>query len=289
MRVVRVVGSKVWGSAGCWGTAGAAGYRSPRRWGRRAGRVAAAAGEGARVVTSRPPPWPWPWPRGRPAGLGGLAPSAARRSPPLRVPLSLRLRRPLEPPLPRRRPPHVGRGPSPPRGRPARPSRSVAEARAYAASVVGRTRRSLRSRRLRRRRARADVTARGGGARRRARCFAAAGGAARRPLCFAAASGYSGCSPRSQRKHTGAGTRARGGRRVASTLRGTVLSPPARARPAVAMATRDRPHFSFVTVSPPDITAGRRRGVWSAPRWVDFGGWWLGTGRVGPGCENSLG
>lgn len=113
--------------------------------------------------SSRPPPWPWPWPRGRPAGLGGLAPSAARRGPPLRVPLSLRLRRPLEPPLPRRRPPHVGRGPSPPRGRPARPSRSVAEARAYAASVVGRTRRSLRSRRLRRRRARADVTARGEG------------------------------------------------------------------------------------------------------------------------------
>lgn len=163
MRAVRVVGSKVRRAAGRWGAVGAAGYRSPRRWGRRAGRVAAAAGEGARVVTSRPPPWPWPWPRGRPAGLGGLAPSAARRGPPLRVPLSLRLRRPLEPPLPRRRPPHVGRGPSPPRGRPARPSRSVAEARAYAASVVGRTRRSLRSRRLRRRRARADVTARGEG------------------------------------------------------------------------------------------------------------------------------
>lgn len=73
------------------------------------------------------------------------APSAALRGPPLRTLFALRLwlRRPPGSPLPlprrrRRRPPHVGRGPSPPRGRPARPGLAASPAaRAYAASVAG--------------------------------------------------------------------------------------------------------------------------------------------------------
>lgn len=184
--------SEVRGWTGCRGprSGGAAGP-GPRGWGRQAGRVAAAAGEGARVVTSRPPPWPWP--RGRPAELVARTPSATRRGPPLRAPLSSRLRRPLEPPLPHCWPPHVGRGPSPPRGRPARPARSVAADLTYATSVAGRARRPLRSRR--RCWARVDVTARGGDER-CARRFATAGSAELWPPRFAAAPGLVGRCPR---------------------------------------------------------------------------------------------
>lgn len=86
--------------------------------------------------------------------------------------------------------------------------------------------------------------------------------------------------------------RAREGRRAKSTLWGAVLLPPARSRPAVAMVMHGRPpplRFCYVTVSPPDVTAGRWRGAWSAQRLIDFGGERLDAGRVVSGCESTLG
>lgn len=269
--IVGVASSEVRGWTGCRGplSVGAAGP-GPRGWGRKAGRAAAAP---ARARASLP--------LGLRRGRGPVAdrpswaartPSATRRGPPLRAPLSFRLRRPLEPPLPRCWPPHVGRGPSPPRGRPARPARSVAADLTYATSVAGRARRPLRSRRHRW--ARVDVTARGGDER-RARRFAAAGSSDLRPPRFAAAPGLVGRCPR---VNGGARPRrpARAGREPCCVhLWGTVLSPPAPAHPAVAMARRGRlaalPRFRNVTVSPPDVTAGRRRGC--GQRWV-----WLTCG-----------
>lgn len=115
------------GSGGSWGWGSRARTRVRRRERGRARRYLTAS---AATVAPRPD-----W--------AARAPSAALRGPPLRTLFALRLwlRRPLGSPLPlprRRRPPHVGRGPSPPRGRPARPGLAASPAaRAYAASVAG--------------------------------------------------------------------------------------------------------------------------------------------------------
>lgn len=187
-----------WGLGG--GSVGCRGY-GVGKWGslgsRAQGSAGAGSGEGVRGVGSRARRYlsasavavaAAPRAGGRP-GWAARAPSAALRRPPPRAPLALRLglRRPLGPPLPRRRrrrPPHVGRGPSPPCGRPVPGLAASPAARAYAASVAGEG--PAPTAQPPDAAGRADVTARGG-ARRRARRFAAAGGAARRPPRFAAA------------------------------------------------------------------------------------------------------
>ena len=212
---------------------------------------------------------------GRP-GWAARAPSAARRGPPLRTPfaLRLRLRRPLGPPLPRRcrrRPPHVGRGLSPPRGRPARPGLAASlAARVYAASVAGEGPAPTAQRPAALGRAR-DVTARGG-ARRRARRFAAAGGATRRPPRFAAAPARTGRSPRDHWRRAAARARTGAGKEPGpihpSGRRGSRRRPwPALPLPWRRVAGRPDtapPRFCDVKVSPLDVTAGRCRGAWSA-------------------------
>lgn len=208
------------GSAGCRVPGRGGGAAGPGAWPRQPARARASLPLGLRrgrgPVADRP-------------NWVARAPSATRREPPLRARLSFRLRRPLEPPLPHCWPPHVGRGPSPPRGRPARPARSVAADLTYATSVAGRARRPLRSRRHRW--ARVDVTARGGDPR-RARRFAAAGSAQLRPPRFAAAPGLVGRRPRGSTKARGCRRpRELGGSRAAFAFGGWFSRRPPRLTP----------------------------------------------------------
>ncbi|XP_044898017.1 translation initiation factor IF-2-like [Felis catus] len=246
------------------------------RWGAAARARGRGSGEGARVLTSGPPPWPWPWPAGQQAAR---APSAARRGPPLRAPLvpRLRLQRPLGPPLPRRRrrrfrrrrrrrrPPHVGAGRprragarlapvSQRRPRPALTPRRRGRVRTHCAAAV--------------RPGARDGSARGGASRPRAPPHD--GRRALRPLrgCQTAGrGGFPGGARPAARVGAGESARARGegaGQRPPSRGRGSRRSPgPACRRHGDAWPAAP-PRFCDVTVSPPDVTAGRWRGAWPA-------------------------
>ena len=211
---------------------------------------------------------------GRP-GWAARAPSAARRGPPLRTLFALRLWRPLGPPLPRRRrrPPHVGRGPSPPRGRPARPGLTASPAaRAYAASVAGEGLAPTAQPPEAVGRAR-DVTARGG-TRRRARRFAAAGDTARRPPRFAAAPGWLGRSRGDRRRCAAGRARTDGEGAVPSQpfwgagLWPAVLARPRRCHGDAWLVTETPPHRASVASRSRHLTSrsGGAAGVVSA--WI---------------------